>query len=382
MKRPYFLYFHDENYKVPFLPFILDAEMRPVSLVNEFLRRGVSGDGYTSSPLTVRIYAYDSLNWLEFLHSISTPLTTVTNDTFVAYRNALARRKTKRAGKILPISKRTINGRISRNALIYEWAFNEGLIDINPVSYRYVKYARPGHTGVVVTERKVPLASYRTSRRREITYHSIETVMRFFNAINPETNWRDRLLVKLMFRLGMRRHEIARYEVDWLPSEAAVFDKRFAITGVPFLILGKNEKKRTGHILQADLREVWDYKKFERDAAIKRSGVRDHGKLFVSRRTGKNIDRVVINRMMLRNSERCGIEIAPHELRHSFAVVVKKFYRNRGEDWLPKLSYLLGHKQLSTTLDHYAHVADDMSPEDSCETHVQAFIREEIEKRG
>jgi integrase/recombinase XerD len=147
---------------------------------------------------------------------------------------------------------------------------------------------------------------------------------------------REILIVELLFEVGLRVAELARFDielVDWQARRVTVYGK-----GGPY---GSNSKMRVLPLSDAALLALERYQGLL--ARKKRT-------TWLSTRT---IERLIKN---LANRAKIARRTTPHVLRHTYGVTVLR--RGIG---VRTLQELLGHERLSTTM-----IYTRLSPEDVC----------------
>jgi site-specific recombinase XerD len=347
------------------VPFLLDAEMRPITAVNAWLR-DIAQSGATSSFHTRRAYAYDLFDFLSYLQIRKITWHQITNDTVAHYRDIQDQNPSPHTKK--PLSRRTINARLLTVGRFYVYAFEEGFIDKNPLKYKELKFHRPAdddllaHIGTGQTL-KVPSVIYERLAKPKIKWRSHSEVMTWLNSIDV---WRDKLIGKLLYRTGMRRDEVASLTIPELPSRSSADPSKLEIS---FEIIGKGRKKREVILATRDFIELHDYILTERALCV-RKAKKKHTIIFVTR-TGDPLPPAYINRIFKYVSERCGIKITPHMLRHSFAVAALQHWKAIGHSQPEKLLQArLGHARITTTRI-YMHLTDEMKVK---EAHANASL--------
>ncbi|MDI9585053.1 MAG: tyrosine-type recombinase/integrase [Acidobacteriota bacterium] len=149
---------------------------------------------------------------------------------------------------------------------------------------------------------------------------------------------RDRVLVKLMCVVGLRRSEVIALRVCDYDRPGR------AIT----VAMSKGRKSRLVPIpgdLAADI-----------DAWLQARPVANHDRLLTTR-TGKGLSTKCLHRTLERLAEEAGLadrHITPHGLRHTAATLV---LRNSGD--LVATSRMLGHSSVAVTGDVYCHLTTD-----------------------
>ena len=161
--------------------------------------------------------------------------------------------------------------------------------------------------------------------------------------INAAGSLRDRIIIKLLARAGLRRDEAASIDIRDID-----FDRR------RLEVIGKGFKGRTIPLGADILQDITFY-----------MGSRRSGPLFPKvRKDGKqaNLANYHLNHIVARAGVRAGLihpnkrmkNINPHCLRHSFARVLK----DRGLS-LEVIQNLLGHNSYKTTMDTYGLLSID-----------------------
>lgn len=152
---------------------------------------------------------------------------------------------------------------------------------------------------------------------------------------------RDRAWFVLMLRAGLRVGEIARLELDDLLSEPK------GEAPARLRVDGKGRKERVV-LLDADAYAVLQTWLDERPES-------QETHLFLNER-GKPLQANGIEWLLHRYGQRAGVELTPHQLRHTFA-------RQVTEAGMPltSLSKLLGHSQITTTQIYTAGADPELS---------------------
>jgi site-specific recombinase XerD len=153
-------------------------------------------------------------------------------------------------------------------------------------------------------------------------------------------NFRDRCLVKALFWLGLRRHELCGLDVRDIDFER----KRVKVRG-------KGEKTRIVPIVDDEF--LSDLKHL--------NGSRKDGPVFLSNQ-GKTVSIRLVNHIVEKVGESSGIEnphpgrkhLNPHIFRHSIA----RFLKSKGfsAEWIQNF---LGHESYKTTMDMYGIISID-----------------------
>jgi integrase/recombinase XerD len=170
-----------------------------------------------------------------------------------------------------------------------------------------------------------------------------------------EPNPRNRLLLRLMYRAGLRLSEVAG--LKWRDVQAR--DEGGQLT-----IFGKGSKTRMV-LLPAD---IW------RDLAATRNGASLDAPVFTSRKGGGHLDPTAIERIVWKAAERAGLEgkVSPYWLRHAHATHALE----RGAP-IHLVQSTLGHASVATT-GRYLHAR----PTDSSARFTRGDTFERADGRG
>ncbi len=170
---------------------------------------------------------------------------------------------------------------------------------------------------------------------------------------------RDRLVVELLARTGMRASELADLEAD---AAVRIGDAHWL--RIP---LGKlrNDRFVPLHPELVELLADW--------TATNSENIRRHRRLIADSRG--TLDRHQIWRIVSRIGRRCGVRVHPHQLRHTLATQAI----NRGMR-LEAIVALLGHQSMEMTLV-YARIADRVVADEyaAISTKIDALYGQELE---
>ncbi len=366
-ERNIHLYLTGAEARVTRVPFLLDADMRPITAINVWLRR-VAQNGATSSFYTRRAYAYHLFDFFSYLAQHDIDWHQITNDTIIHYRDIQDQNPSPHTKK--RVSRRTINARLVTVGRFYSFAAQSKFIDKDPVETKSLKIRRPpdtemlSHLGHEQTH-EVPFAAYERLAKPKIKWLPQHVVMEWLNSI---TDWRDKLLAKLLYRTGMRRWEIVNLRISQLPARNSVTPSSIEVS---FEIIGKGGRTRPVYLAMRDFIELHDYIRTERARHIK-TAKEKHDFVFVGR-DGSFLTPERVNPIFRRISQDCDIEVTPHMLRHSFAVLALAHWKSIGASRPEeRLKLRLGHANLVTT-QIYMHLADEVSGD---EAHANASLIE------
>ncbi len=204
-----------------------------------------------------------------------------------------------------PASRTTINDYYRALHSFFNWLVREQMIIENP-------FARLNTPKV---EKKVVQA---------LTKHEIELLL---DACSEKTTLdaRNKAIISLFLDTGLRLSELASLKFQDVDTN----------TGAIIVRNGKGGKQRIVRIGMKAQKALWKYltvyRRSESDA------------LFIGR-CGKPFDIIGLKILFKRLSDKSGVKVHPHKLRHTFAI---SFLRAGGDVF--SLQYLLGHSTLSMT---------------------------------
>ena len=288
---------------------------------------------------TIRGYRRDLLQFMEYLEEYEEihnfeEIEMMTFRSFIAYLNSPKRleevekndknvksienmENSDKKAKLKPISKRSINRKISALRTFFKYLQEIKVIETNKASY----------INVPKFEKELPNVINR------------DDLNNLRHVINTEkiTGIRDRLIIELLYSSGLRSIELinlSEFMIDIEEREIRVVGKRdkeritfFSENAKKWLIKYIEEKKR-------------QYANYTREVLIVNS-------------KGKKLTTRSLRRLISAHAHEAGIqkEITPHVFRHSFAMELL----NNGVD-IRYLQELLGHSSIAAT-QVYTHVS-------------------------
>jgi integrase len=266
--------------------------------------------------------------------------------------------------------KNTVSLRLTYICLFYEYALRQGWIGELPYGYeereaRRKRRGRLSHTdnsGGKVRSRDVSL-----KRQQQLPeFLSKDDVRTLLAGVkNPH----HKLLIRLALQTGLRREELATFPEAYVfnPTTKGTTTRNIKIRLDPNDGHGmdtKGSKPRHLFISRRLMQDLYQYKAQLRGerASLSKSPqkplfINQDGMPFAAH--GKGIERIIRN-----IGQKCGIQVHPHMLRHTYAT--HTLYAMRRSNQIEPLIYLqkqLGHESIEMTLI-YAHVLDD-SPEEA-----------------
>ena len=311
-----------------------------LSYVDKFLyyEEVLMGKSYN----TIRSYKRDLLQFAEYLFEYEKiydfeQIEMMTFRSFIMFLNSPERKKNKsdkkdvlgRKKEIKPVSKRSINRKISALRTFFKYLQEIKVVKTNKVIY----------INMPKFEKELPDVINR------------DELQKLRNVIDTSKilGLRDRLIIELLYSSGLRSVELinlSEYMVDIEEREIRVIGKGgkerftfFSETAKKWLIKYIAEKQK-------------QYKNYTPDAIIVNS-------------KGRKLTTRSLRRLISGHAKNAGIEkeITPHVFRHSFAVELL----NKGID-MEYLQELLGHSSLSTT-QMYTHVNKNLLRDIYMNTH-------------
>jgi site-specific recombinase XerD len=297
---------------------VVDANGRPISLINDFL----DGQAVRNlSPCSLRAYAFDLLNFARWwIGQGNFPLSTLTEARLPDYiRYQLAVRPAPRPA--------TVNHRITTLRCLYR--FHAGS-DV-PGTGTAASKSGPWHSRMRSTVRlKQP--------RQVVVPLSPDEVFEFWQSFRT---WRDLSIVALMLANGLRSHEVLGLLcADVVQSQACLY------------VIGKGNKQRMLPLSDDTSSALNAYLLIERPRT-------DSPFLFVSlkgKRRGRPMTPAGLRSLFRHHRKQTGITRAnPHRFRHTFGSDMV-----RAGVSLPALMQLMGHASIHTTLRYTQLCREDV----------------------
>ena len=293
---------------------------------------------------TIRGYRRDLLQFMEYLEEYEEihnfeEIEMMTFRSFIAYLNSPKRlekdentKDMKKKAKLKPVSKRSINRKISALRTFFKYLQEIKVIETNKASY----------INVPKFEKELPNVINRDDLNRLRHVISTEKI----------TGIRDRLIIELLYSSGLRSIELinlSEFIIDIEEREIRVVGKGnkeritfFSENAKKWLIKYIEEKKK-------------QYANYTREVLIVNS-------------KGKKLTTRSLRRLISAHAHEAGIEkeITPHVFRHSFATELL----NNGVD-IRYLQELLGHSSIAAT-QIYTHVSKSLLRDIYMSTHPLA----------
>ena len=293
---------------------------------------------------TIRGYRRDLLQFMEYLEEYEEihnfeEIEMMTFRSFIAYLNSPKRlekdentKDMKKKEKLKPVSKRSINRKISALRTFFKYLQEIKVIETNKASY----------INVPKFEKELPNVINRDDLNRLRHVISTEKI----------TGIRDRLIIELLYSSGLRSIELinlSEFIIDIEEREIRVIGKG---TKERITFFSENAKKWLIKYIEEKKKQ---YANYTREVLIVNS-------------KGKKLTTRSLRRLISAHAHEAGIEkeITPHVFRHSFATELL----NNGVD-IRYLQELLGHSSIAVT-QVYTHVSKSLLRDIYMSTHPLA----------
>jgi integrase/recombinase XerD len=318
-------------------PYLFGAGWATLLEANDWLY-SLRSDGATQSPGTWRIYAYALADFLAWCERGRIDWRRMGRVEFDGYLHSLA------------VTDETLNHRIVILVRFYTWCLAQELVQASPFQFRESFVRRPGFFSGTVTRRVMrPTVMRRVVKSEKVTVPSAREVWALRAAMR---SWRDQLLVETLAYTGLRCSELLALRLE--PFLSAQLNETQAALMVK--VMGKGRKLRPVPFPAALVRNLRRYILLERKQAV---GAEASDCLFLAAK-GKPLQVSGAEYVMRRASERAGVRVHPHLLRHFFACHRLQYLTGLGlGDPLGQLQRELGHSQITTTT-RYLHLTDEM----------------------
>ena len=293
---------------------------------------------------TIRGYRRDLLQFMEYLEEYEEihnfeEIEMMTFRSFIAYLNSPKRlekdentKDVKKKAKLKPVSKRSINRKISALRTFFKYLQEIKVIETNKASY----------INVPKFEKELPNVINRDDLNRLRHVISTEKI----------TGIRDRLIIELLYSSGLRSIELinlSEFIIDIEEREIRV--------------IGKGNKERITFF--SENAKKWLIKYIEEKKKQYANYTRE---VLIVNNKGKKLTTRSLRRLISAHAHEAGIEkeITPHVFRHSFATELL----NNGVD-IRYLQELLGHSSIAAT-QIYTHVSKSLLRDIYMSTHPLA----------
>ena len=194
---------------------------------------------------------------------------------------------------------------------------------------------------------------------------------KFSETLQEKNLFRDNLIFKVILMAGLRVSEVA----NLLISQFIFDQENYSYSYQKIWVTGKGKKRRCVMIPNLLIKEISQYIFEERALAVKKSGIKDIGGLFVTEINSKKPGRKIsVRRIQEIHADAClkagltrnsrghenahEIHLVPkyrvHDLRHTYAVWSYHILKSLGdpEPW-KSIQIQLGHKHIDTTINTY-----------------------------
>ena len=290
---------------------------------------------------TIRGYRRDLLQFMEYLEEYEEihnfeEIEIMTFRSFIAYLNSPKRlekdentKDMKKKAKLKPVSKRSINRKISALRTFFKYLQEIKVIETNKASY----------INVPKFEKELPNVINR------------DDLNNLRHVINTEkiTGIRDRLIIELLYSSGLRSIELINLSEFMIDIEER-----------EIRVVGKGDKERITFF--SENAKKWLIKYIEEKKKQYANYTRE---VLIVNSKGKKLTTRSLRRLISAHAHEAGIEkeITPHVFRHSFATELL----NNGVD-IRYLQELLGHSSIAAT-QVYTHVSKSLLRDIYMSTH-------------
>ena len=290
---------------------------------------------------TIRGYRRDLLQFMEYLEEYEEihnfeEIEMMTFRSFIAYLNSPKRlekdenvKSSNKKAKLKPVSKRSINRKISALRTFFKYLQEIKVIETNKASY----------INVPKFEKELPNVINR------------DGLNNLRHVINTEkiTGIRDRLIIELLYSSGLRSIELINLSEFMIDIEER-----------EIRVVGKGDKERITFF--SENAKKWLIKYIEEKKKQYANYTRE---VLIVNSKGKKLTTRSLRRLISAHAHEAGIEkeITPHVFRHSFATELL----NNGVD-IRYLQELLGHSSIAAT-QVYTHVSKSLLQDIYMSTH-------------
>ena len=290
---------------------------------------------------TIRGYRRDLLQFMEYLEEYEEihnfeEIEMMTFRSFIAYLNSPKRlekdenvKSSNKKAKLKPVSKRSINRKISALRTFFKYLQEIKVIETNKASY----------INVPKFEKELPNVINR------------DDLNNLRHVINTEkiTGIRDRLIIELLYSSGLRSIELINLSEFMIDIEER-----------EIRVVGKGDKERITFF--SENAKKWLIKYIEEKKKQYANYTRE---VLIVNSKGKKLTTRSLRRLISAHAHEAGIEkeITPHVFRHSFATELL----NNGVD-IRYLQEFLGHSSIAAT-QVYTHVSKSLLRDIYMSTH-------------
>lgn len=272
---------------------------------------------------TISNYIQFVTPYVDFLGA-NTPITDVTQENITRYLEKVINK---------PISKATRTTYIRHVKVFLKWCTEN-----QETHYDYKKV-------------KVP-----KSPKKNVKIYTKEEFLELLENVDAESEWltiRNKCILALMYDSGLRQSEVCTLELS-----------RVSFTDRNMVVHGKGNKERTVPLGALTSRFMKQYLEL---CPYKSKMV------FVNRR-GKPLTNNAVKLLITRLSDKTGIDVSSHKLRHNFATnYCIDQYEKYGHVDIYRLMIIMGHEDIETTR-RYLHHANEIIGSKNCISHLDKIL--------
>src|SRR5579859_6679721 len=340
------------------VPVVLNDDMRILEGPQRWLFYVALDRGRTRSRETWRSYAEALYDWLQTCEANGWAWDEIEEGHLRAYRNQMLYHPSSVTGRAY--SPRTVNGRLRRLAMFYNWAFRHELIEQLPFEYESVRTS--------ISREADLLAHLRTSgvsQALDLTIREYRTIPSALSAedlrrVRAHLGPRDALIADWAASTGARRMEVLSLTPGDIPDSHVLGDAPF----VAIPIVGKGSRRRALQVPLAIIDRTNRYIGEWRGPLPRRRGVdpTTTSALWIGDE-GKPVTAKTLTKRFALACTKAGVRATFHSLRHTYAIfmlaTLTRRLRHEGDghvNAVKTLQLLLGHASLHTTSTYLSAV--------------------------
>ncbi len=336
----------------PGVPFFMDSNYQLIDDINEFFSRYILVDGRINSPKTWKSYAYWLLDFLKWTIANNLNWKYLTISDIVVYRNWSI--------ETCSLTPSTVNLRIGVLKRFYQYAFENNLVNHNPIKSIETKFYVDKHSDFLSHSHKLTLTrnllSVKTHSELPKFYSDVDLV-KIFNVVHSD---RLRLMMRLMLECGLRRQEVAELPLVTIEETIKIAQKigpsSEILLKLPAYIC-KGNKSRSVIISYPTVMRLMQYRATVRPKLEKKfkSLNKKIPINFWLTHLGTEYKPESLSIEISLLGKKAGVEKAtPHKFRHTFATNLFALTND-----LRLVQKLLGHSHIHTTTIYEHTAAND-----------------------
>jgi integrase/recombinase XerD len=343
--------FTQHGVPMPGVPVLLTDDMVIVDGPQRWLFYIALDRGRTRSAATWRSYGEALYDWLQTCQANGWTWDDIEEGHLRAYRNQMLYHPSSVTGRAY--SARTVNSRLRRLAMFYNWAWRRSLIARVPFEYDSVRAPVSADAQLLAhlhTRDALPALDLTVREYRTIPAAlSVEDLRRVRAQLGP----RDALIADWAVSTGARRMEVLSLSVGDIPDS-------HTLGGTPFVavpIIGKGARRRSLQVPLPIIDRTNRYIGEARGPLLRRRGVDPTTtRALWTTAAGNPVTAKSLTKRFVHACGQAGIRATFHSLRHTYAIfmlaTLTRRLRHEGDGHInavKTLQMLLGHASLHTT---------------------------------